>query len=744
MGKKFAEAVLHFGSDKTGSTTIQTLFDSARGRLVQDGTVAYPPGLHHAQLGSCFSHAPESYAFNREQGAKDRAAIRAADERYFQELSVWLEAVPPCRILLFSYEGFITLEADAILKMREFCLQYADEVRALMFVRAPLSYAISALSQRVKQGRLGFPRDLPPVCDYKGSLTRLLAVFPRDKVSVHPFYGMSKDADVLDRFCGLLGIERSRLGLSDTLKGRLNEGLSQEAVAVGEALIEELSRTKVVYSEKEFNLRMGQFLGLISGDRVKLTKEQAEIVQERSRPHCEFLAVNFDVRFEEESDNFVASDAAGPPVARDLLRSFGRMLAGSWWGYPGREDFRDERFVIVGGELFGQETVDSGAVLHCKLRFSVKSPLSDLDVSIQVLDLQARIVLTKSFSMIAPASEQLLPGIYDADCYLVADLNAGSYSIGAGFTGVVGGLRQELAWYGRLLRFEVRSTDSVEVGGYARIPAELVVRRTEDTTRSLISNASGTIQVHGTLGSMRIWESVEVGVSVTNESPEIWRGTQWHGLFVSYHWIDSAGNVAVWDGERTPFSPPALAPNETCDLRARVVGPGKTGRYRLVLLALQERSKWFDEIGLVPAALDVEVTAPHAPLRYCGADARLSSEVGVRDGEVIVTTGRAGFLLFGPYAYLDPGTYDIRIYGDSENWTAGVLMDAVCHSGKKPLVILDRVENSDDLLACGQFDLHEVVGDLEVRIWVDPAARLRISKLVITRNSASAPTASQM
>ena len=44
--------------------------------------------------------------------------------------------------------------ASSVLAMRAHCETFAERVKVLLYVRPPLSYAVSAMSQRVKMGRL--------------------------------------------------------------------------------------------------------------------------------------------------------------------------------------------------------------------------------------------------------------------------------------------------------------------------------------------------------------------------------------------------------------------------------------------------------------------------------------------------------------------------------------------------------------------------------------------------------------
>src|SRR5262245_29205896 len=106
MRKKFQNVFLHFGADKTGSTSIQVALYRARKKLLASGTLAYPPGDSHWQLGSYMSSRPERYICNVLRGNNNPDELRSADAEAFESLNRWLEDAPSCRTLVLSYEGF--------------------------------------------------------------------------------------------------------------------------------------------------------------------------------------------------------------------------------------------------------------------------------------------------------------------------------------------------------------------------------------------------------------------------------------------------------------------------------------------------------------------------------------------------------------------------------------------------------------------------------------------------------------
>jgi glycosyltransferase involved in cell wall biosynthesis len=120
--------------------------------------------------------------------------------------------------------------------------------------------------------------------------------------------------------------------------------------------------------------------------------------------------------------------------------------------------------------------------------------------------------------------------------------------------------------------------------------------------------------------------------------------------------------------------------------------------------------------------------------RFWGSDKRLHTQVGKRLWQSIVSDGTAGFLTYGPYIALAPGSYEVIVRGErglARNIAATI--DVAVEKGENHLckgILRDEVEGTD-LLAAMQFTLHKHCTDLEVRIWVDEGSTLSISRLEI-------------
>jgi len=124
---------------------------------------------------------------------------------------------------------------------------------------------------------------------------------------------------------------------------------------------------------------------------------------------------------------------------------------------------------------------------------------------------------------------------------------------------------------------------------------------------------------------------------------------------------------------------------------------------------------------------------PDDVYRFWGADSRLNTQVGKRTGRNTVSTGVAGYLLYGPYVPLTAGKYWVMIRGGiSENGLAGAHMDVVADKGCVTLgkSVLNEPNESGALVAL-LISLDVPCADLEVRVWVSENSNLHISMIEI-------------
>lgn len=133
-----------------------------------------------------------------------------------------------------------------------------------------------------------------------------------------------------------------------------------------------------------------------------------------------------------------------------------------------------------------------------------------------------------------------------------------------------------------------------------------------------------------------------------------------------------------------------------------------------------------------PAETPAPVVAPKSLIRVIGQD-ELPSEPGVgivADGK-ISSTGKAGYLVYGPYAALDAGTYQVVIDGTVESLPEGAhaTVDMVSNQGNSKLGSADiaSAPAAGAPLATFVATVPANATDVEVRVFVPETARVSVS-----------------
>lgn len=86
---------------------------------------------------------------------------------------------------------------------------------------------------------------------------------------------------------------------------------------------------------------------------------------------------------------------------------------------------------------------------------------------------------------------------------------------------------------------------------------------------------------------------LEFEVRIENGSAFTLLSNEPYPIHLSYHWLDSAGSIAVHGGERALLIPP-LPPGSSRHYLVRVRSPQAAGLYQLQPALVQEKVRWFD------------------------------------------------------------------------------------------------------------------------------------------------------
>ena len=102
-----------------------------------------------------------------------------------------------------------------------------------------------------------------------------------------------------------------------------------------------------------------------------------------------------------------------------------------------------------------------------------------------------------------------------------------------------------------------------------------------------------TDHCHYTPSSMDADQTYVVTIHVTNAGNFTWPGSGDNPVEMGYHWYTSAGELVVWDGERSAL--PADVPSgDNATVQATVTAPHRGGKYILKWDLVQEGVTWFE------------------------------------------------------------------------------------------------------------------------------------------------------
>lgn len=311
----YKTAFLHVGYDKTGSTALQAASSALHSQLQHLG-IQYPQpivGNNHRFIASAFLNNPAQANFNQATGrsSKSEVEIRREDQCLLSNYEKQIES--GWGTLFFSFEGFIWLSKCEHIRLRDWISKFALSIKVLVYVRDPRSYALSAISQRVRTGRtvrVGSHR-------HHKNIPKLLNVYGRDNVIVREFGRQALEGGDVRHDCySLIGLEsaqiRHLLSHHHDLAALSNQSLSLHAIGVGEALRKQLKGTKLQGAEGaewRFVQVFGGLLDNIPGPGFSLTVPQELLLfgRPRVRSSCRYLLDEFGIDFRWQAKQFFSA-----------------------------------------------------------------------------------------------------------------------------------------------------------------------------------------------------------------------------------------------------------------------------------------------------------------------------------------------------------------------------------------------------------------------------------------------------
>lgn len=230
--------ILHIGSAKTGTTSVQHFLAHNRQALAERGVVVpsfLGAGPNHRWLPLLAQDGTRVDGFATRQGlhtSPQRLRDQLAAKR--QELEQAAATSAGSTWVISSEQLHSRLTAVDLLRLRQLLQPLFSEIRVLVYVRQPLATAISAWSTRTRGGRvcpgLEPPASFASLCDHAASLQLWQRIFGQQQLTVRRFHPADlRGGSLIEDFCWCAG-----LGSPDGLwqPAAVNPSLSYQAIKV--------------------------------------------------------------------------------------------------------------------------------------------------------------------------------------------------------------------------------------------------------------------------------------------------------------------------------------------------------------------------------------------------------------------------------------------------------------------------------------------------------------------------------
>jgi hypothetical protein len=257
-------------------------------------------------LGSHFSAEPERLEFNVAEGFSSRSAIQERDRAYLTSVERFLQTAGECETLFLSFEGFHGLAEETLDSMVAWASSHAESVTALMYVRQPHSYAVSALSQRVFSGQAATATKPLPRVNIRRALTRLEHAFGQGRVLVRAYEASQLiGGDIVSDCLHAIGAEEI-IGTPDYVRGgQVNTQMSREAATFGKALITALTEGGAKLPDRTSWRKCRDLIAAMPGHRITLTPKQAAELSDATQGDLSLLRAAYGIEFQEPVSKYV-------------------------------------------------------------------------------------------------------------------------------------------------------------------------------------------------------------------------------------------------------------------------------------------------------------------------------------------------------------------------------------------------------------------------------------------------------
>jgi Wzt C-terminal domain/Sulfotransferase family len=275
----------------------------------------------------------------------------------------------------------------------------------------------------------------------------------------------------------------------------------------------------------------------------------------------------------------------------------------------------DKRCVITGvqvtGGAFGGDPMLSGERLIISITFTATESIDRLTVSLSIRDEHGVLVFGTN-SLLLGVVYAIEPGTYVASYRMLNRMGPGNYSVDVSLTR--NGYRYESCyhWLGKAAAFTVILSEADHFEGRIMMDPEIDivtipgdaksgVRATAYQRSSLLEEQNealddfeASISETAKVNILHARSNVILPLRIENIGNRTWPATGRKPVTVSYHWLNSRGEIVVFDGLRTQL-PSDVAARGVAMVPLQVRTPDEGGQFQLQISLVQEGVAWFVE-----------------------------------------------------------------------------------------------------------------------------------------------------
>lgn len=283
--------------------------------------------------------------------------------------------------------------------------------------------------------------------------------------------------------------------------------------------------------------------------------------------------------------------------------------------------------VRVISSLSGTASLLSGENATIRVQFAAREETDDLTVGILVHDESGRACYGTNSRQQGWRLSVGSGGEYVVDFVFRVDLGMGSYSVTAALHTGRSHVNRCFHWRDNAASFDVIGVIGYEFSGTARLYPTVTCSSIYDAGKIEQHDATGVdsgfrllthlspvlTEFAATIRSLRNIpayigpsQTFEIELEVTNTSRQPWPSIGLRPVCISYHWFHADGSVLVYDGKRTRL-PRDVESGGTIRHWVTILAPEEEGPARLHVSLVQEHVAWFEDQGVKPLELLIEV-----------------------------------------------------------------------------------------------------------------------------------------